>query len=153
MNRVDEFPVAQAPPIPFFDTKSWIMLLLLILLSVSLLGISLGEKLDMLWRFVAGILSDFGFYSGTLLNRSADVVSDTAIGGVEIAEGAVKNIGNILIGPVPSPEPDSTSNPIQNPITATKTSWCLVGEYQNQRGCVPVSESDICLSGQVFPTQ
>lgn len=31
--------------------------------------------------------------------------------------------------------------------------WCLVGEYQGKHGCMEVSESDRCLSQQVFPTQ
>ena len=51
------------------------------------------------------------------------------------------------------PEPDAPENTIQKPITSTKYNWCLVGEYQNKRGCMPVTESDKCLSGQVFPTQ
>jgi hypothetical protein len=127
-----------------------------------------------------------GYSTGTVINTSADTVSDVAKTSIDIAEGSVQNIGNLLISasgetspPAPpasvekekekeksleetvqkkepktsEPNPDNSSNPIQKPISADKSSWCLVGEYQNKRGCVPVTESDKCLSGQIFPNQ
>ena len=51
------------------------------------------------------------------------------------------------------PQPDSTENPIQNPISSNKMNWCLVGEFNKKRGCVPVDDQNKCLSGQVFPNQ
>lgn len=55
--------------------------------------------------------------------------------------------------PRPEPKPNDSANPIQNPISSQKTSWCLVGEYQDKRGCIEIGEADQCLSGQVFPSQ
>ena len=128
-----------------------------------------------------------GYSTGTVINTSADTVSDVAKTSIDIAEGSLQNIGNLLISasgetqtpdasppasPPPvekeksleetvqknvpktsDPNPDNSSNPIQKPISADKSSWCLVGEYQNKRGCIPVTESDKCLSGQIFPNQ
>jgi hypothetical protein len=135
-----------------------------------------------------------GYSTGTVINASADTVSDVAKTSIDIAEGSVQDIGNLLISasgetaspqtaspqtaspqqtaspPPPTPKsleetvqkntpkksepnPDNSSNSIQKPISADKSSWCLVGEYQNKRGCVPVTESDKCLSGQIFPNQ
>jgi len=51
------------------------------------------------------------------------------------------------------PVPSTSTNTIQNPISATKAGWCLVGEYNGTRGCIEVNDSSKCLSGQVFPTQ
>lgn len=48
---------------------------------------------------------------------------------------------------------DTDDNTIQKPIASDKINWCLVGEYQNKRGCVSVTESDKCLSGQIFPSK
>jgi hypothetical protein len=45
-------------------------------------------------------------------------------------------------------EPSNPENPIQKPISANKTNWCLVGEYQGKR-CVEVSDSNKCMSGQL----
>jgi hypothetical protein len=52
-----------------------------------------------------------------------------------------------------SPSPDSPENPIQKPITANKTNWCLVGEYQQKRGCIEINDGDKCISGQLFPNK
>jgi hypothetical protein len=54
---------------------------------------------------------------------------------------------------VNEPEPDTTTNPIQKPITSSKSNWCLVGEYQGRRGCIEIGENDKCMSGQIFPSQ
>lgn len=51
------------------------------------------------------------------------------------------------------PKPDSSTQPIQKPITSEKNVWCLVGEYQGKRGCVEVDDANKCLSGQVFPNK
>jgi hypothetical protein len=51
------------------------------------------------------------------------------------------------------PSPDTSTNPIQKPISSGKTNWCLVGEYQGRRGCIEVNENDKCMSGQIFPSQ
>jgi hypothetical protein len=51
------------------------------------------------------------------------------------------------------PTEDTAENPIQKPISASKSGWCLIGEYENRRGCIEVGEQDKCLSGQIFPNQ
>ena len=125
---------------------------------------------------VSQILSIFGYTTGTVLNKTADVVADTAKTGIDIAEGSIQSVGNILRDASQSnvdvrskqsldtvlnrgiltgnePRADTTENPIQKPITSGKQNWCLVGEYQGKRGCIEVGEHDKCLSGQVFPNQ
>jgi hypothetical protein len=168
----------------FFSNKNAIIILLIILLVFSFLGINILNILgDLMQTFiqifgplVSQILSIFGYTTGTVLNKTADVVANTAKTGIDIAEGSIQSVGNILrdasqtnvdsrskqsldsalntkIFNVNEPKPDSTTNPIQNPITAGKQGWCLVGEYQAKRGCIEVGEHDRCLSGQVFPNQ
>ena len=153
----------------FFSNKNAIIILLIILLVFSFLGINilniLGDLIQLFIQIfgplVSQILSIFGYTTGT---------------GIDIAEGSIQSVGNILrdasqtnvdskskqsldsalntkIFNVNEPRPDSTTNPIQNPITAGKQGWCLVGEYQGKRGCIEVGEHDRCLSGQVFPNQ
>ena len=51
------------------------------------------------------------------------------------------------------PKNDVSENPIQKPISADKRQWCLVGEYDNKRKCIDISEHDKCMSGQVFPNE
>jgi hypothetical protein len=57
------------------------------------------------------------------------------------------------IKPPPSPEADTAANPVQKPISSSKSQWCLAGEYEKRKGCVEVDDANKCMSGQVFPTQ
>ena len=119
------------------------------------------------------LLSLVGYTAGTAIDKTTDVVTDTAKVGIDLAGGAVDDVAKLLIdaskqdGNPPSldlkinqgaikiaePTPDKTENPIQNAPAAAKKSWCLVGEYQGRRGCIEVSDQDKCISGQVFPEQ
>lgn len=168
-----------------FDFKTLLILVLLFVLLFSYLGINiltiLGDSMERFVAFVSPMVTEFlvltGYSTGSVINKTADVVSDTAKETIDIAEGAVQNVGDLLMdagkkgksnvlnnvsqpGNRPprshvnrEPEPDAPENTIQKPISSNKYNWCLVGEYQNKRGCMPITESDKCLSGQVFPTQ
>ena len=165
-----------------------IIIILSVLLILSFLGINILDVISNIIKAIIAILGPpvgqllavFGYTSGTLINKGADVVSDTAKVGIDIAEGTVQNIGNLLIsassGNVPTnltqinpldiklnqdkqistpkqPVEDTAENPIQKPISSSKSGWCLIGEYENRRGCIEVGEQDKCLSGQIFPNQ
>ena len=161
-----------------------IIVALSILLILSFLGINLltmfGTVIEtivaILGPFVAQVLSIFGYTTGSVINKTADVVGDVAKTGVDVAEGSLQSVGSILkdasrkhVDPTaasqldnvlnvsPSrmnePVPSPSESPIQKPITAGKTGWCLVGEYEGKRGCVEVGEQDKCMSGQIFATQ
>jgi hypothetical protein len=163
-----------------------IIVVLSVLLILTFLGINLltifGNVIEtvtsILGPFVSQVLSIFGYTTGSVLNKTADVVGDVAKTGLDVAEGSLQSVGTILkdasrkhvdptaasqldnvlnVAPSSStigdPAPSSSESPIQKPITAGKTGWCLVGEYEGKRGCVEVSEQDKCMSGQIFGTQ
>ena len=173
---MDQFQ--QQQPSPFFNqnetagiNNKTIIIVLLVLLSLSFLGINiltiLGDIVksivSILGPLITQILSIFGYASGNILTKSADVVGGAAKTGIDIAEDSVKSVGTILkdasrpnvdaqrLDKVVAPTP--SESPIQKPITAGKTSWCLVGEYEGKRGCISVNDYDKCLSGQVFASQ
>jgi hypothetical protein len=165
------------------DNKT-IIIVLLVLLSLSFLGINLLTVLgdiiktivDILGPLFAQILSIFGYTTGSIINKTADVVGDVAKTSVDIAEGSVQSVGNILRDAsrhnvdqratssldnalnvkstvTQAAEPTPSASPIQKPITAGKAGWCLVGEYEGKRGCISVNDYDKCLSGQVFASR
>jgi hypothetical protein len=167
-----------------FSNKNYIIIFLLILLTFTFLGINIlnifgnffQTLVNIFGPLITQILSVFGYTAGTLIDKSADIVSDTAKTGIDIAGDTVSSIGDILkdasrpnvdakakqqldhsinISTLSKkePAPDSSTNPIQKPITSGKAGWCLVGEYEGRRGCIEVSQSDKCISGQVFPEQ
>ena len=85
------------------DNKT-IIIVLLVLLSLSFLGINLltifGDLIktiaDILGPLVSQILSIFGYTTGSIISKTADVVGDVAKTGVDIAEGSVQSVGTIL---------------------------------------------------------
>lgn len=166
----------------YLDWKTILILVLVILIGLMYLGINFlnifGNGLQSIVNItnpaVTKIMAALGYTAGESINQTVEVASDTIVTGVEVAEGVVKDLGNLLIDASEEADPgnrlhtqvekktphsrdepsaDTSENPIQNPIFSGKRNWCLVGEHQFKRGCVSISESDKCLSGQVFPNQ
>jgi hypothetical protein len=156
-----------------------ILLLILSVLGINIFNL-FGSILDSANGIVGPFISQFfglvGNVAGSTINTSADLVAGVTKTGINVADGAAHSIGNILknksnpgvYGPaeidvtindnrVPNsfrtPDADSSESPIQNSISSGKAGWCLVGEYENRRGCIQVSDADKCMSGQVFPSQ
>lgn len=157
-----------------FSNKNVLILVLSVLLVFSFLGINLlglfgnliQNIMDLLKPLVVYILSFFGYTTGTILTTTADVVGDTVITGVDIAQESVKSAGEVLKN-ISKPKLDNVINkseyvvnepepaPTTNPVIATnsKKGWCLVGEQLGKRGCIEIDEHDKCMSGQVYPSQ
>jgi hypothetical protein len=174
------------------DSKTVIIILLIFFIVLTFLGLniisSLGNFMESIYNVIMPIVNQFlialGYSAGTALDKVSDVSADVAKGGIDLADGALNNIGGLLKGSVsvsgnnipssppqmpiepppempiePPPEmpiepsPDSSENVIQKPISSDKWNWCLVGEYQNKRGCIEITDSDKCFSGQIFPSQ
>lgn len=157
------------------NTKNYMIVILIALLILSLLGINLfiivgnivQVVINIFKPLIYQILAIFGYTAGTLLNKTADITSDVARAGVDIAEGSVQSVGNLLKDASKAsvnvqtkndldivtnePKSDSSESPIQNNWSSLKSSWCLVGEQNGRRGCVEVNDASKCMSGQVFP--
>ena len=171
-----------APPAAYSSSlefgKSFLIIFLLALLVLSFLGINVlsvaGKWLDALFGKVGPmfqkVVSMFAYSTGNVIDESSHAVATAAKTGIDIADGAVEDVGVLLkkgsginssgdalpAGPTltpTNPEPDQSSNPIQNSISSGKTAWCLVGEDNGKRGCVSIGEADKCMSGQIFPNQ
>ena len=165
-----------------FSTTNLIIMVLIFLLVLSSIGVNLLDYLSDLIKtitaifepIVTSVLSLLGYTTGTVINTTSDIISDTAKTGIDVAEGTIQNVGNILISaskggvdttkldhvlnksknkPMNDHEADTTANPIQNPISSNKGGWCLVGEVAQRRGCIMVDDTDKCMSGQVFPSK
>jgi len=193
-----------------FFGNNFVIIILVILLIFPAIGMMIMTFLGNTYKeitetsnpIISNFLKMFGYSAGTVINTSADVAGDAAKVGVDILEGSVHDVGNLVqgkTGDYPTDKtffnhqnqnsnsldstiekkvdaaigkklgntvssgnqyrnpadvsPDNSSGVIQNPISSGKAGWCLTGEYQNKRGCVSVSESDQCLSGQIFPSK
>jgi hypothetical protein len=163
--------------------KNMIIMILTVILILSLLGINVfnifGNGLQYLINIfnpvVSKGLSDLGYASGTVIDKSSDVLADASKVGIDIAHDTVQSVGELLVkasGQAPGsgknidiainqpptvapkqPTPDSSSSTIQTSPSVLKSQWCLVGEYNGARGCINITDQDKCMSGQVFPSQ
>jgi hypothetical protein len=85
-------------------SKNTIIIFLFILVVLALLGFNLflgiGIILDKLFAgirtIVAKLLTMLGFYTGAVINTTADIVGDTAKETIDIAEGSVQSFGHLL---------------------------------------------------------
>jgi hypothetical protein len=173
--------VPRPPPQPIgsnlFSNNNTLIIVLVGLLVLSLLGINLLTIADVIvryiYQFLSPIINLILYGTGSVINKSTDVITDTTKKGIDIAGGTLHDVGDLfkkagehdatklqLDNSINNsnkrkhePKPDNSDNPIQKPIASTKTNWCLVGEYQGRRGCIEIGEHDKCLSGQVFPNQ
>jgi hypothetical protein len=48
----------------------------------------------------------------------------------------------------PEPEPNETAN-----YTTGKAGWCYIGDDRSTRACAQIGVNDMCMSGDIFPTQ
>lgn len=182
-NQTFESPQIREPMSSTGSFKNVIIIILTIILVLSLLGINifiifgnvLQNLIDIFNPLVSKGLSDLGYASGTIIDKSSDVLADTSKVGIDILHDTVDSVGNLLIKasgqsgdsgknidiainqpPTKAPNqpsPDTSSSPIQTAPSSSKNQWCLVGEYNGGRGCINVTEHDKCMSGQLFPTQ
>lgn len=163
----------KTPALGFFDLdlKMMLIIVLLIIVLLTYAGINilhiLGDAIQsgvlLLTPAFSSFLDLLGDSTGTALNKVSNVTANVATTGISLADGTVQNVGNLLIGETAfgksnvhtpkDPLPDVPENSIQKSLASAKTKWCLVGEYQNKRGCIDISESDKCMSGEVFPNE
>ena len=87
-----------------FFTKNVVIIILLLIIFLIFLGINVfyisGELLESLVNIFGPAVYDFfellGYSSGTIINLSSDIISDTAKTGIDIGDGVAHDIGNIL---------------------------------------------------------
>ena len=88
----------------YFSGKNLAIVLLIGLLVLSFLGVNLlymfGGIIQfftaLIGPFVSKVLNIFGYTTGTIINSTADIVSDTAKTGIDIAEGTAHSVGNLF---------------------------------------------------------
>jgi hypothetical protein len=86
------------------NNKNVAIIILFVLLVLSFLGVNILLIIGSVFEWIIGIIGPFitkvlsyiGYATGSILNKTADVVSDTAKTGIDIADGTVHSVGNLL---------------------------------------------------------
>jgi hypothetical protein len=83
------------------NTKDFIIFVLIIALILSILGINifiyLGGGIEIIAKFFRSFFASLGYVTGTTINTTTDLATDTAKFGVDVAGGTIHDIGNLIL--------------------------------------------------------
>lgn len=137
---------------------------------LNILGFSLGSLLNFTGDFVEDVgtktldLANDGIHGVTgIFMNDPNYKRDVASVGTNNLSAPLASVQNPVLdktlqqGPSTGGgivQPSTSASPVQTSIpSVSKSQWCLVGEYNERRGCVQIDQNTQCMSGQVFPTQ
>ena len=150
----------------------FLIIVILLFLGFNLFGY-LGEGADNLKDLFAPILKFFGYSVGETTKKTisesqkgtklaTDVVGDSIKDAVDVSEKAL-GISNkpslkqdVNVNQKKSPNviiPDNSDSMLQTSKAKKKAGYCYIGEDRGFRSCVKVSKDDVCMSGEIFPSQ
>lgn len=150
----------------------FLIVVILLFLGFNLFGY-LGEGADNLKDLFAPILKFFGYSVGETTKKTisesqkgtklaTDVVGDSIKDAVDVSEKAL-GISNkpslkqdVNVNQKKSPNviiPDNSDSMLQTSKAKKKAGYCYIGEDRGFRSCVKVSKDDVCMSGEIFPSQ
>ena len=150
----------------------FLIIVILLFLGFNLFGY-LGEGADNLKDLFAPILKFFGYSVGETTKKTisesqkgtklaADIVGDSIKDAVNVSEKAL-GISNkpslkqdVNVNQKKSPNviiPDNSDSMLQTSKAKKKAGYCYIGEDRGFRSCVKVNKDDVCMSGEIFPSQ
>jgi hypothetical protein len=140
----------------------------------------LGDAGEFLKKLFAPILSFFGFAAGETAKQtikksaqgSQGIIGDiagAATSGINLLQGNLTNPTNKASDNTsdeqeneqssapPSASPTNPSGPTEsielNNSKSGKAGYCFIGSENGNRSCVSITAKDVCISGDIFPTQ
>jgi hypothetical protein len=151
-----------------WDFKTWVIVVLLVLVVFSALGgqflaplmSGLQSLVQAFASFVNDVLVSLGKSTGIILSESADAAGQIGKAGIDLGVDVIDDIGDLLQGQpgdgvrgAGDGDIEPRPTPPEHPVQGTVQGWCAVGEYNNQRSCLEITDQDKCLSGQIFPSK
>ena len=153
-----------------------------IILILAFLGfnifVALGKVTGGVTEVLRPLLSIFGYNVGETTKQTikmssegtkgaVDAVATTAESGVDVLQKGLtgkrnkKETTNIALKDAShkqkkapeEPQPDDAGSRTQSNKALGKSGYCYIGEDRGFRSCIKVSESDVCMSGDIFPTR
>ena len=155
--------------------RYFIIILILIFLGFNIFTY-LGKITEWILDLVRPILAFFGYglaettkqvvnVSATGTKGLVDVAAGTMTGGIDLLEKGLshkkkrgksdmKALDNSIRNQQSSePMPDDAGSKTQASKAKGKAGYCYIGEDRGFRSCIQVGEADMCMSGNIFPTQ
>lgn len=84
-----------------FNSKDFIIFVLIIILFFAVLGINIfniiGNLIQYFLELVKPLLSLIGYTTGSVINTTTDLASDTTKFGIDVVGGSAKDVGNLFL--------------------------------------------------------
>ena len=160
---------------PSSDSPNYLLYVLLVAILL-LLGFNLfnylGEGAESLRSFFSPILGLFGYSVGETAKKTisesqkgtklaVDIIGDSVKDAIDISEQILDpnfkslkqdiNINNKKSNYFP--EPDDSGSLLQKSKPKSKSGFCYIGEDRGFRSCISVDKSELCMSGEIFPSK
>ena len=148
----------------FKDPKNTLIVSLVIAIVLMMLGFNvfffIGNFLQILVNAVGpiffNIIGTLGFIIGTIVTQVAGLIGNVGRLTVNVAENTTATVGNAIQSVSTSAVTENMENETEpvdasSPIVRSTTQYCLIGEFNGDRGCAKVNDGAMCTSGQLFP--
>ena len=137
----------------------------------------LSETILMLFR---PIIADIAYFGSETIKQTVNTSAEGSKLGIDVAAGTITdaiNLGQKAAGsleesvvrnkklkpdvntkkkqevPPPPVIPDDIDSSAQLSKSTKKAGFCYIGEDRGFRSCIKVTDSDVCMSGNIFPSQ
>jgi hypothetical protein len=154
--------------------RYFIIILILIFLGFNIFTY-LGEISESIMKFIRPVLAFFGYglaettkqvvnVSATGTKGIVNATAGTVTGGINMLEKGLSNkkkagqsdmkaLDNSARNRQAEPMPDDAGSKTQASKARGKAGYCYIGEDRGFRSCIQVGEADMCMSGDIFPTE
>lgn len=137
---MDSSPNTITQPSIFSEPRNIFIFALLLIVILMFVGINLfsttGKLLDSLVRIfkplITSILGLLGYTTGSIINKSADVVGEVGRFGLDIAEGTVQDVGGIIKNASSPYVNDLTKHALDSVLTP-KHNYSYLGENKDEK--------------------
>jgi hypothetical protein len=173
---IDDLNVSSVSSVSSSSDSSNYLLYFLLVAILLLLGFNLfnylGEGAESLKDLFSPILGFFGYSVGETAKKTisesqkgtkfaVDIIGDSVKDAIDVSEQILDpnfkslkrdiNINNKK--PNKFPEPDDSGSLLQKSKPKSKSGFCYIGEDRGFRSCISVDKSELCMSGEIFPSK
>ena len=103
------------------NSKDFVIFVLLLVLVFAVLGINIfqiiGKAIEYIISLIKPLFSVIGYTTGSVINTTTDLATDTTKFGIDVVGGSAKDVGNLLIS-----ASNNTDLPNYTPIAKTYSS-------------------------------
>ena len=125
--------------------RYFIIILILIFLGFNIFTY-LGNFTEWLRNLFQPVLAFFGY-------GVAQTTIQKGLSKKKKGKNAMKAIDNSVRNQASEPMPDDAGSKTQASKPRGKAGYCYIGEDRGFRTCIQVGEADMCMSGDIFPSQ